>query len=377
MHVIIQRGDLVRAITSARATVPSRSTIPILGNVKLYANGHGRLEITGTDLDRQCLDAGAADVRAPGSITVPADLLTQIAKSLPDGAVTLELDADGERMHIRAGRSRYCLATLPAADYPEIGSGESPVQIDLAATAAVRLFGETLFATSTDTTRPYLCGCLLHTPASTRIVRSVVTDGHRMISVETPLPDGATPLPEGGVIVPRQAMADISRLADGIDGDISLTVSRQRIGCRASGFFYVSKLIDGSFPDYARVTPAIGTGHAATVDRAELAAAAARMAAALDAKSPAFRMAFDPAAGEIVLACPQDARVHDASDAVAARDMSGAAMETGISARYLIEQLGAMRGADVIIDTAGQGRPLRLIDVGHDTDVHVIMPMRV
>lgn len=374
MNIVITKTELVRALSTARATVPSRSTIPILGNVRLSANGRGRLDIAGTDLERQCTDSGAATITDQGAITVPADLLGQIAKALPDGDVSLVYDPANARIEIKGGRARYRLATLPADDYPDMTSTETGGQsIRLPAAVVGRLLGGTLFATSTEEARHYLMGCLLHTPPGTRTLRATATDGHRMVAFETDLPDGCAPVAGPGVIVPRQAQSDIGKLADGNDGHIDLVITGSRIVASTGPTTYTSKLVDGHFPDYMRVMPPADAEHRMTVDREALAAAVTRMRAILDDKTSRIRIST--ANGEI---CLSGLRGHDheAADAVPA-EIHGGAIDTGISARYMAEQLASMRGSKVRIEMAFSGAPFRLFDDTSPADIHVIMPMRV
>ena len=372
MQLTITRGDLVRILGHARSAVPSRTTIPIISHVRLHANGSGRLEISGTDLDRQCIDAGTAVITAPGDITVPADVLGQIAKSLPEGDVSIRYDAIDERVEIKVGRARYRLATLPAADFPSLASEAPACRWRLPAEAVVRMIAAPLFAAATDDTRPHLMGCHLLCPSGAARLRSETTDGHRLIIREMALPAGSVPLPDPGIIIPRQAMADIGRMADGAEDEMDIAISGTRIAVTHRATVYVSKLADGRFPDVGRVTPQRRPDRRTTVDRRHLAEAVGRMAAVLDAKLP--RIEWTAGDGELALAASRGAD-HEASDAIPAEHV-GAAWTSGISARYLLETLAAMRGERVTIEAESPGAPYRLTDDGAEDDVHVIMPLR-
>ncbi len=121
MRLVIERGELLRALGHVTSVVERRTTIPILSNVLLRAR-ESTLEFKATDLEREVIEGVAADVSAPGAVTVPAHMLHDIVRKLPDGSqVDIRKDAEKERLTLAAGHARFALQTLPAEDFPDIG----------------------------------------------------------------------------------------------------------------------------------------------------------------------------------------------------------------------------------------------------------------
>ena len=204
MRVTVERAALLRSLGHVHRVVERRNTIPILANVLLRAEDGG-LRLKATDLDIEVTETIPADVAQPGSTTVPAHVIYEIVRKLPEGAqVSLELGGDATQLQIRSGRSRFVLQALPESDFPDLAAGELPHRFSLEAGALKRLIDKTRFAISTEETRYYLNGIYLHPAESgkTKTLRAVATDGHRLAQVELPRPKGADGMP--GVIVPRK-----------------------------------------------------------------------------------------------------------------------------------------------------------------------------
>ena len=266
MKLTIERGDLLNALSHVQNVVERRNTIPILSNVLLQAV-NGELKLTATDLDIEAVDSADASVTREGAVTAPAGTLFDVVRKLPAGSeVELEVQPEGQRLAITAGRSHFELPTLPASDFQTMSSDDTPTKFSLGAKDFARLIDKTRFAISTEETRYYLNGVYLHaaqTDEGQAVLRTVATDGHRLALAELPAPAGAENLE--GIIVPRKAVAEARRLIDGVDDDIEIEVSDTKIVVRAGRAVLTSKLIDGSFPDYGRVIPK-GNDRKLTID---------------------------------------------------------------------------------------------------------------
>lgn len=211
MQLVIERGELLKALSHVTSVVERRTTIPILSNVLVVAGNNG-LELKATDLEREVIETATADVSQQGAITVPAHMIHDIARKLPDGAqVSLAREPDRERVSVTSGSSRFALPALPADDFPDLAAGEMTHEFSIAAHDLKRLIEKTRFAISTEETRYYLNGIYLHTVATEAgaMLRAVATDGHRLAQVELTQPDGAAEMP--GVIIPRKTVQELHR----------------------------------------------------------------------------------------------------------------------------------------------------------------------
>jgi len=166
MRLVIERGELLRALGHVTSVVERRTTIPILSNVLLKASGTS-LQFKATDLEREVIEEVPADVTQPGALTVPAHMLHDIVRKLPDGAqVELKRDGDKERLTLTAGQARFALQTLAAEDFPDLAAGEFAHEFEIVAADLKRLIEKTRFAISTEETRYYLNGIYFHTAQS-------------------------------------------------------------------------------------------------------------------------------------------------------------------------------------------------------------------
>ena len=222
MRVILERSNLLKSLNHVHRVVERRNTIPILSNVLLAADG-ASLEMKATDLDLEVTEATPARVEQGGATTVPAHLLYDIVRKLPEGAeVMLKTDEDGTAMTVISGRSSFRLQCLPQSDFPELSAGSFSHIFRLDSTALKGLIDKTQFAISTEETRYYLNGIYLHTVDvdGRPVLRAVATDGHRLARVDTAAPQGSAGMP--GVIVPRKAVAEIQKLLDDDAADAEL-----------------------------------------------------------------------------------------------------------------------------------------------------------
>src|SRR5579859_1783051 len=192
MKLTIERGALLKALGHIQSVVERRNTIPILANVLLDAS-KSKLSLTATDMDLAIVETAAAEVGKPGTTTVQAHTLYDIVRKLPEGSqVGIEGgdDAKTGQVSLKAGRSTFTLAGLPAEDFPKMAGGDLPNGFELAAADLRGLIDRTRFAISTEETRYYLNGIYLHASQSNgmKVLRAVATDGHRLARVEMALP---------------------------------------------------------------------------------------------------------------------------------------------------------------------------------------------
>ncbi|OQW58006.1 MAG: DNA polymerase III subunit beta, partial [Proteobacteria bacterium HN_bin10] len=291
MRLTIERSALLKALNHVQSVVERRNTIPILSNVLLSAQGDS-LRLTATDLDIEISEAAAAEVDRGGQTTAPANYLYDFVRKLPDGSgVKLEVSGDDPRLFISAGKSRLHLPILPAGDFPSMPSDGFETKFEIEPTELGRLVDKTRFAISTEETRYYLNGIFFHTvDAGGAKLRAVATDGHRLALADHPAPKGSQGMP--GVIVPRKTINELKRLLDDASDMVEIAVSPQKIRFALGDAVLTSKLIDGSFPEYARVIPK-NNAKKLKVDNKAFAEAVDRVATVSAERSRSVRLALD------------------------------------------------------------------------------------
>ena len=372
MKLSIERGSLLRSLGHIQNVVERRTTIPILSNVKLHATD-GTLGLTATDMDLSLAAREEAAVTESGATTVSAHLLFDIVRKLPDGAtITIEQPEAGGEVALRAARSLFNLQTLPADEFPASDDEHLEVTFAIPATDLARLVDKTRFAVSTEETRYYLNGIHLHATkaGATAMLRGVATDGHRLARVEVALPRGAERIPP--IIVPRKTVGELRRLIEGSDADVDVAVSTTKIRFTVRQAVLVSRLIDGTFPDYERVIPS-GNEKVATLNATAFAAAVDRVATISTEKARAVKLAFQSGKVTISAVSADAGRASEDLDA----EYVGPPLEIGFNARYVLDMMQQIDGDDVRLEMATAAAPTVTHDPADTSALYVLMPMRV
>lgn len=370
MQLTIARGTILKALSHIQGVVEQRTTIPILSNVLLQATGE-TLRVTATDMDLTVVEDIPASVAKEGAVTVAAHMLHDVVRKLPDMA-EVELLQDSDQLVVNAARSSIKLVTLPDEEFPDTQTDDLPHVFAVPAGTLVKLIGRTHFAMSTEETRYYLNGLYVHVTDAddANVLRVVATDGHRLARSDVPVPEGAAEIP--GVIVPRKAVIHIRRLLDETEGDVEVALSETRIRFRFGDIEIVSKLIDGTFPDYTRVIPA-GNDKQLKVRRKDFVKAVDLVSTISTDQSRAVKLSIEP--GGLVLTAnnPERGSGQEELDA----EYEGARLEIGFNSRYLLDITQQMDGDDTRLLIADESSPTVVEDVSDTSALYVLMPMRV
>jgi DNA polymerase III subunit beta len=372
MELTIERGALLRSLGHVQSVVERRNTIPILSNVLIEAVD-GAVNFTATDLDLAIIDTVSAEVAQGGATTVPAHTLHDIVRKLPDGAqVSIALDADGSKVKLAAGRSKFTLACLPRDDFPVMSEGDLPYRFDLGAADLKRLVDKTRFAISTEETRYYLNGIYLHGAETdgVQMLRAVATDGHRLARVELPLPEGAAGMP--GIIIPRKTVSELRKLIEENEETITVALSDSKIRFAFRNAVVTSKLIDGTFPDYGRVIPS-DNDKTMEVDTKQLSQAVDRVSTISTDKSRAIKLELDTDRLTLSATSPENGTATEELGV----SYSESELSIGFNSRYVLDIADEIEGDIARFQFADAAAPTLVLDSADDGALYVLMPMRV
>ncbi len=352
--------------------VERRNTIPILANVLVRAE-KSALSLKATDLDLEVIESIAAEVAPAGSTTVPAHMFYEIVRKLPEGSqVVLESSSDRAVLAVRAGRSRFTLQTLPESDFPDLAAGDMTHKFMLAGADLKRLIDKTQFAISTEETRYYLNGIYLHVAGSgkSQTLRAVATDGHRLAQTDLPVPAGAAGMP--GVIVPRKTVTEVQRLIEDSGAEVGVELSSAKIRFSIGDVVLTSKLIDGTFPDYARVIPS-GNDKELVVDKKDFEAAVDRVSTVSSERGRAVKLSLS--SGKLILSVtnPDSGSATEEIEV----DYGGDPIDIGFNSRYLLDIAAQLDGEVAVLRLADPGSPTLIEDKDAKGSLYVLMPMRV
>lgn len=374
MKFAVSREALLRPLQLVAGVVERRQTLPVLSNLLLTVDGT-TLSMTGTDLEVQLvarveLDTPAASV---GEITVPARKLMDIWRALPDGA-KVEFSLDDQRAILRSGRSRFQLATLPASDFPALDDGAGESSITLAQDELRRLIDRTSFSMAQQDVRYFLNGLLFE--VTTEHVRAVATDGHRLAMCTVQPAAGVLDPGEADsrsqIIVPRKGVLELARLLSEGTGEVQIGIGSSHLRAVVGGFTFVTKLVDGKFPDYERVVPR-GGNREVIGDRLALREAFQRTAILSNEKYRGVRLTLGK---ETLTVQANNPEQEEAEEAVAV-DYDGDALEIGFNVSYLLDVLGVIDTERVRITVSDANSSALIEEPEAGDSLYVVMPMRL
>lgn len=358
MNFVIDKGDLVRELQIVTGVVEKRATLPILSNLLLETQDSG-LQIGASDLEVTIRARARATVSQPGSVTLPAAKLHEIARSLPEKEVTFKL-LDRDQVAIQCGRTRYRIAGKARDDFPGFPETDETRAVELPGSALNDMIERVLFAVTMEDPRYSLNGALMLLKGKT--VTLVATDGHRLAFVSKTM-DIRAPQEDIKVVVPRKALAEVSKMTADMNGD-----DRIAFGRSANHVFFVvgehrltSNVLEGIFPRYENVMPK-SCETSVVLPTEELMSAVRRVSLlASDRLGRAVRLSLG--AGKLGLYSKTEMGEAEESLAV---DYDGPEMTIGFNARYLIDFLGVVGTPSVKLEL----NPVREGDKPEDQKVN-------
>ena len=375
MRVTCQQADLQRALGHVSRAVARKSTLPVLGNI-LFATDAGRLKLSATNLEIAVVAWVEAEIQEEGTITVRSDLLTDFIASLPDDHVSLQLDRKTLNLAVESGHSKAHIKGIPAEDFPSLPSiGESEPTARISAGTLKEMIAQVAFAAASDDSRPVLAGVLTEFDGAS--LTMAAADGFRLsvrrAGLEQP---AAEPI---SVVVPARSMAELARIAGDDDElvDLLVTPNRSQLLARSGAVEFMSRLIDGHFPDVRQIIPKKFETRL-VVARDEFLSAARRAKLFAQSSDDVVRIQMKPGDSELdpgyATISAQAAETGDNEDFLQA-SVAGPESQIAFNGRYLTDVLSAMKAGDVALEMTSPNAAGVLRPVGDEDFTHVIMPM--
>ncbi len=366
MKLTTQREQLLKPLQHVIGVVERRQTLPILSNVLMVARD-GKLALTATDLEVELSSSTELAIDEPGDITLPARKFLDILRALPEDTL-VSLAVEGDKALLRCGRSRFSLATLPAADFPTLEDLPFEGHIHLPQTTLKNLIERTHFAMAQQDVRYYLNGLLLDMEGS--LLRAVATDGHRLAFCEVATETVASVNRQ--VIVPRKGVQELLRLFNDADADATLQISANHIRAEVGDIRLTSKLIDGKFPDYQRVIPREGE-RVILADRLLVRSALSRAAILSNEKYRGIRLQAEDWMLRVQAHNPEQEEAEEEVEV----NYSGGPLEIGFNVTYLLDALGALSGELVKLSFTDASSSCLIQEAEGQSCKYVVMPMRL
>jgi len=366
MKFKIQREHLLEPLQKIIGAVEKRQTMPALSNI-LVKTLNDSLSLTATDLEIELVTTISMAIDEPGDITLPARKLLDICKALPNES-QINITQKGDKAIIQSGRSRFTLATLPAADFPALEAITSTSELEIPQRTLRALIDKTAFAMAQQDVRYYLNGLMLE--LSSKMLRAVATDGHRLAYNEKAIDCELAEVKQ--VILPRKGVHELMRLLGDTDDPVKITLSNNHLQAEFADIRFTSKLIDGRFPDYNRVIPEDGQC-VITAERENLRQALVRASILSNEKYRGIRLILE----ENLLKLQAQNPDQEEADVEVEVDYKGPSLEIGFNVNYMIDVLNTANTDSVQATLRDSNSSCLLTFPGQDDCKYVIMPMRL
>lgn len=367
MQFTVSQETISRPLQLVCSIVERRATLPILSTILLHAHGN-QLSMTSTDMELEMIATLEVAIETEGKVAVSARKFLDICRALPSNA-TISFNAKDNKALVRAGKSRFSLATLPSDDFPDSEGANYTDEISLPQSALKSLLDETSFAMASQDVRYYLNGLLLEREDS--VLRAVATDGHRLAlgSIST----SNSVAEKSSIIIPRKAITELGRLLNDSEDNVSIAFSSQQIKIELPDIHFTSKLIDGQFPNYERVLP-LGGDKEVIADRELLKQALSRASILSNDKHRSVRVNLESG---LIKATVTNQEQETAEEEITV-DYKGDSLEIAFNNAYLLDILNAVSDDNIKLVFSDDNSSVLITPVDDKRErQYVVMPMRL
>ena len=361
------QAHVLAALQSVAGIVERRHTLPILANVLLRKTG-GQVQLTTSDLEIQIRTTAELDGDSGSfATTLGARKLIDILRTMPSDQ-TVSLESSQSKLILKGGKSRFTLQSLPAEDFPLVQESASfgPV-FSVPQKTLKGLLSQVSFAMAVHDIRYYLNGILF--VAEGKQLSLVATDGHRLAFASATLD---VEVPKQEVILPRKTVLELQRLLSDKDGAIEMQFAANQAKFSFDGMEFVTKLVEGKFPDYNRVIPK-NHKNIVTLGRAPLLSSLQRTAIMTSEKFKGVRLNVEPGTLRVASSNAEQEEAVDELDI----DYGGDTIEIGFNVTYLIDALQNMGQEMVRVELADGNSSALVTNPDDNAFKYVVMPMRI
>ncbi len=371
MKFKILRSHFFKTLSHLQGIVDKKNTLPILANISIEANNN-KLILSSTDMDISIIEKVNCDVSEDGATTINSQILYDIVRKIDDNSEIEIISNNGKLITLRADGSRFSLACLPREDYPIIDKQNVGIKIKINSQILFKLITKTKFAISNEETRYFLNGLYfsINKENKNNIVTLVGTDGHRLAKFSHKIDEEIDQI--SGVIIPKKTIYELSKLLSEVDEDVEISVSSNKIIFFVHNIIFISKLIDGSFPDYKRVIPDDNL-NVLNIKRDKLLAAVDRVSTIANEKSPVIKFKL--------LKNILNLNTINNESSTASEDLiinyKGDEIEIGFNSKYIMDIINNLEDEEISINLKDNSSPITAQEKSNTNLIYVLMPMRV
>tara|TARA_Y100001970_G_C14222787_1_gene853685 strand:+ start:691 stop:1806 length:1116 start_codon:yes stop_codon:yes gene_type:complete len=371
MKFLIEKKTIFKSLTHLQSIVDKRNALPILSNILIEAKNN-ELTMSSTDMDISIKESINCELIEEGATTINAQLIYDIIKKLHDESKIEIISNDGKILSLRSGVSKFSLACLPKEEFPLIESKIEGHKIITKAENIFNLIDKTKFAISNEETRYFLNGLyfsIINEDGESKL-NFVGTDGHRLAKFSIANTSKSDDV--NGVIIPKKTINELYKLLSENSEDIKIEINSNKIIFYIGKLIFISKLIDGTFPDYKRVIPT-NNNEILTVNRSNLLSAVDRVSTIVNEKSPVIKFKLFK---DLINLSTFNNDNSSATEDIEAK-FAGKEIEIGFNAKYIMDMLDNLKENEIQISFLDNSSPIIAQEKSNPDLIYVLMPMRV
>ena len=367
MDFYITKEEVVKSINLTLGVVEKRQTLPILSNV-LFEVDESSLKLTATDLESEISTTSTiSNFKSGGKITAPARKLSDLCRLMPDLA-EIHFYLDGDNLKIETESGKYNLSTLPSEDFPVFETEDAQSQINISSQNLKNLITKTSFAMGNQDWRHYLNG--LYMMIDDKVITTVATDAHRLAMATSSLNEASSESTSG--IVPRKSINEIGKLVGDESENVVIQLGQTSIAANVSGTTFVSKLIEGKFPDYEQVIPS-GESSLLVVDRKNFSESLSRVSVLSSEKYKGVRIITKKDSLNISANNPEKEQGEENLKC----EYQGEEIDIAFNVNYLQEILSTIDSETIEINFFGSEKSCLITDPNSENLKYVVMPLLI
>ena len=367
MDFYITKEEVVKSINLTLGVVEKRQTLPILSNV-LFEVDESSLKLTATDLESEISTTSTiSNFKSGGKSTAPARKLSDLCRLMPDLA-EIHFYLDGDNLKIETESGKYNLSTLPSEDFPVFETEDTQSQINISSQNLKNLITKTSFAMGNQDWRHYLNG--LYMMIDDKVITTVATDAHRLAMATSSLNEASSESTSG--IVPRKSINEIGKLVGDESENVVIQLGQTSIAANVSGTTFVSKLIEGKFPDYEQVIPS-GESSLLVVDRKNFSESLSRVSVLSSEKYKGVRIITKKDSLNISANNPEKEQGEENLSC----EYQGEEIDIAFNVNYLQEILSTIDSEKIEINFFGSEKSCLITDPNSENLKYVVMPLLI
>jgi len=367
MDFYITKEEVVKSLNLTLGVVEKRQTLPILSNVLLEVD-ESSIKLTATDLESEISTTSTiSNFKSGGKTTAPARKLSDLCRLMPDLA-EIHFFLDGDNLKIETESGKYNLSTLPSEDFPVFETEDTQSQINISSQNLKNLITKTSFAMGNQDWRHYLNG--LYMMIDDKVITTVATDAHRLAMATSSLNEASSESTSG--IVPRKSINEIGKLVGDESENVVIQLGQTSIAANVSGTTFVSKLIEGKFPDYEQVIPS-GESSLLVVDRKNFSESLSRVSVLSSEKYKGVRIITKKNSLNISANNPEKEQGEENLPC----EYQGEEIDIAFNVNYLQEILSTIDSEKIEINFFGSEKSCLITDPNSENLKYVVMPLLI